>query len=81
MEAARGSDKPAVLVYRRTERVPLYPDDPEFAEKHLQWQTVEAFFEVPQAVRRRHPEIYHVLSTYFGQDPAAWDDARGLRER
>lgn len=41
---------------------------------------VEAFFEIPQMVRRRHPEIYRVLSTYFGQDPAAWDDARGLRE-
>jgi Mlc titration factor MtfA (ptsG expression regulator) len=41
---------------------------------------VEAFFEIPQQVRRRHPEVYRVLSTHFGQDPAAWDDARGLRE-
>jgi Mlc titration factor MtfA (ptsG expression regulator) len=41
---------------------------------------VEAFFEVPQAVRRHHREIYDILSGYFGQDPAAWDDARGLRE-
>ena len=41
---------------------------------------VEAFFEIPQEVRRRHPEIYSILSNYFGQDPAAWDDARGLRE-
>jgi Mlc titration factor MtfA (ptsG expression regulator) len=41
---------------------------------------VEAFFEVPQRVRRRHAEVYAVLSSYFGQDPAAWDDARGLRE-
>ena len=41
---------------------------------------VEAFFEIPQEVRRRHPEVYDILSTYFGQDPAAWDDARGLRE-
>lgn len=39
---------------------------------------VEAFFEVPQAVRRRHAEMYAVLSAYFAQDPAAWDDARGL---
>jgi len=37
---------------------------------------VEAFFEIPQVVRRRHPEVYKVLSEYFGQDPAAWDDAR-----
>ncbi len=39
---------------------------------------VEAFFEVPQRVRRRHPEVYAILSGYFGQDPAAWDDARGM---
>jgi len=39
---------------------------------------VEAFFEVPQLVRRRHRESYALLSGYFGQDPAAWDDARGL---
>ena len=41
---------------------------------------VEAFFEIPQVVRRHHAEIYSILSAYFGQDPAAWDDARGLRE-
>jgi hypothetical protein len=41
---------------------------------------VEAFFEIPQAVRRRHRDVYSLLSAYFGQDPAAWDDARGLRE-
>lgn len=40
---------------------------------------VEAFFEIPQEVRRRHPAIYSILAGYFGQDPAAWDDARGLR--
>ena len=41
---------------------------------------VEAFFEIPQVVRRRHPKVYAILSEYFRQDPAAWDDARGLRE-
>jgi Mlc titration factor MtfA (ptsG expression regulator) len=41
---------------------------------------VEAFFEVPQLVRRKHPEVYELLSRYFAQDPAAWDDARGLEE-
>jgi len=41
---------------------------------------VEAFFEVPQVVRRRHREVYEILSSYFGQDPAAWDDGRGVRE-
>jgi hypothetical protein len=41
---------------------------------------VEAFFEIPQVVRRRHREVYALLSEHFRQDPAAWDDARGLRE-
>jgi Mlc titration factor MtfA (ptsG expression regulator) len=41
---------------------------------------VEAFFEIPQIVRRRHREVYSILSEYFRQDPAAGDDARGLRE-
>jgi Mlc titration factor MtfA (ptsG expression regulator) len=41
---------------------------------------VEAFFEIPQVVRRRHREVYEILSAYFGQDPAAWDDVRGVRE-
>ena len=41
---------------------------------------VEAFFEIPQVVRRRHGEVYSILSECFRQDPAAWDDARGLRE-
>ena len=39
---------------------------------------VEAFFEVPLALRQRHRELYAVLRDYFGQDPAAGDDARGL---
>jgi Mlc titration factor MtfA (ptsG expression regulator) len=41
---------------------------------------VEAFFEVPQRVRRRHAEVYRLLAAYFRQDPAAWDDARGLED-
>jgi Mlc titration factor MtfA (ptsG expression regulator) len=41
---------------------------------------VEAFFEAPLALRRRHRELYALLAAYFAQDPAAWDDARGLRE-
>lgn len=39
---------------------------------------VEAFFEMPLLVRKRHREVYAILSAYFGQDPAAWDDERGL---
>jgi Mlc titration factor MtfA (ptsG expression regulator) len=39
---------------------------------------VEAFFETPLALRQRHRELYTFLAAYFSQDPAAWDDARGL---
>jgi Mlc titration factor MtfA (ptsG expression regulator) len=38
---------------------------------------VEAFFERPRPLRRRHAELYETLRDYFAQDPAAWDDARG----
>jgi Mlc titration factor MtfA (ptsG expression regulator) len=40
---------------------------------------VETFFERPLALRQRHREVYAILRDYFGQDPAAWDDARGRR--
>jgi hypothetical protein len=30
-------------------------------------------------MRERHREVYALLRDYFGQDPAAWDDGRGLR--
>lgn len=39
---------------------------------------VEAFFERPLEVRRRHRELYALLRDYFRQDPAAWDEQRGL---
>jgi Mlc titration factor MtfA (ptsG expression regulator) len=39
---------------------------------------VEAFFETPLALREECPKIYQLLSGYFRQDPAAWDDDRGL---
>jgi Mlc titration factor MtfA (ptsG expression regulator) len=39
---------------------------------------VEAFFETALALRQRHREVYAALRDYFGQDPAAWDEARGL---
>ena len=44
------------------------------------WQgvAVEAFFETALALRRNHGELYEILVSYFQQDPAAWDDARGL---
>jgi hypothetical protein len=39
---------------------------------------VEAFFETALSMRRNHGELYELLAAYFQQDPAAWDDARGL---
>jgi MtfA peptidase len=39
---------------------------------------VEAFFEAPLALRQDHGDLYNFLAGYFRQDPAAWDDARGL---
>jgi Mlc titration factor MtfA (ptsG expression regulator)/Flp pilus assembly protein TadD len=32
----------------------------------------ECFFERPRAMRDRHGELYHVLSDFYRQDPAAW---------
>ena len=41
--------------------------------------SVETFFECPLALRKRHREVYETLRGYFHQDPARWDDERGLR--
>jgi len=40
--------------------------------------SVEAFFETALALRRGCPDLYELLAAYFRQDPAGWDDARGL---
>jgi Mlc titration factor MtfA (ptsG expression regulator) len=54
--------------------------DPYGAEDPVEFLAVavEAFFEAPLALRRRHAEMYAILKDYFAQDPAAWDDERGL---
>lgn len=54
--------------------------DPYGAEDEVEFMAVavETFFEAPLALRQRHAELYGLLSGYFRQDPAAWDDARGL---
>jgi Mlc titration factor MtfA (ptsG expression regulator) len=39
---------------------------------------VEAFFGAALALRRNHGELYELLAAFFRQDPAAWDDARGV---
>ena len=48
VENAIAANKP-VLVYRRTEKILLDPDDPDFDEKLTQKRRVEAFFERVQA--------------------------------
>src|SRR5512144_1325207 len=40
LEAAEKQGSPKILVYRRTERIPLYPDDPDFAANTQQWRLV-----------------------------------------
>lgn len=54
--------------------------DPYGAEDAVEFLAVavEAFFEMPLVLRKRHRELYAILTEYFRQDPAAWDDARGL---
>jgi Mlc titration factor MtfA (ptsG expression regulator) len=54
--------------------------DPYAGENAVEFLAVavEAFFEIPLELRARHREVYTLLASYFGQDPAAWDEARGL---
>ena len=68
------------LVEREIERIRRGKSalDPYGAEAPAEFfaVAVEAFFEIPQELRGRHREVYAMLSDYFQQDPAAWDDAR-----
>lgn len=52
--------------------------DPYGAENPAEFfaVAVEAFFEIPLELRGRHREVYEMLSAYFQQDPATWDEAR-----
>ncbi len=54
--------------------------DPYGAEDPVEFMAVavETFFEAALELRQRHRELYALLCDYFGQDPAAWDDQRGL---
>jgi Mlc titration factor MtfA (ptsG expression regulator) len=55
--------------------------DPYGADDPVEFLAVaiEAFFQIPLRLRRRHREMYQLLAGYFGQDPAAWEEqARGL---
>lgn len=54
--------------------------DPYGAEDAVEFMAVavETFFEAALELRQRHRELYALLRDYFGQDPAAWDDERGL---
>lgn len=81
LDKVHGAQWPA-LVEREMDRLRRGKSvlDPYGSEDAVEFLAVavEAFFETPLAVRRRHRELYEILSGYFGQDPAAWDDARGL---
>ena len=44
-EAVNARQPPEILVYRRTEKFPIYADDPKFADKHEQYQKAQAFFD------------------------------------
>ena len=57
--------------------------DPYGSESPVEFLAVavEAFFERPLALRRDHGEVYGMLRDYFGQDPAGWDEARGMAPR
>jgi hypothetical protein len=39
--------------------------------------SVEGFFERPSDVERHHPDLYRLLSWYFGVDPASWSRPLG----
>ena len=36
----------------------------------------EAFFEMPEKLRRMHPDLYRELTKFYAVDPASWRDAR-----
>jgi len=70
------------LVERETARVERGKSvlDSYAAESPVEFLAVavEAFFECPLALRQRHRELYAVLSAFFRQDPAGWDEVRGF---
>jgi len=44
-QAAAGQDRPKILLYRRTEKIALDPDEPDFEERAAQRKKVRAFFD------------------------------------
>jgi Mlc titration factor MtfA (ptsG expression regulator) len=81
MSAARSAEW-ATLMQKEMERLRKGKSalDPYGAEDPVEFLAVavEGFFETPLLLRQRHREVYAILAEYFRQDPAAWDDARGL---
>jgi len=55
--------------------------DPYGAEDRVEFFAVatEAFFELPDALRSAHPELYAVLAAYYRQDPAGGHQGSGSR--
>jgi len=70
LEAAESQGKPEILVYRRTTKIVLDPDDPEFDEKSQQWRLVKQFFqsfENPDGSLRRGYNAYAIPDEFRGQ--------------
>jgi len=38
----------------------------------------EAFFEKPRQLKKKRPELYKELRSYYKQDPAAWSETRSV---
>ena len=34
--------------------------------------STECFFEQPERLQRRHPRLYDMLRTFYGQNPVEW---------
>lgn len=52
--------------------------DPYGAESPSEFFAVvtECFFNRPQKLEKRHPELYEVFAAYYKQDPGRWTDRR-----
>ncbi len=67
LQAADAHGRPEVLVYRRTEKLLLDPDETEFDEKRRQWRLVSTFFDAfrnPDGSIRRGSASYDIPTDF-----------------
>jgi len=50
----------------------LLGDDAAINEREFFAVTSEAFFTLPEELRRRHPLLYHLLADFYALEPIAW---------